>query len=86
MAIALGKTPSTEYANELNKVSSTLFKINSFWIISVLIETPDAKNFQFFLMRYNCYIVILIFLKVSGLLKGECGLMFTNEDRETLEK
>ncbi|CAG9533144.1 unnamed protein product [Cercopithifilaria johnstoni] len=42
MAIALGKTPSTEYAHELNKV--------------------------------------------SGLLKGECGLMFTNENRKAIEK
>ncbi|KAL3989732.1 Ribosomal protein L10 family protein [Acanthocheilonema viteae] len=42
MAIALGKTPSTEYARELNKV--------------------------------------------SGVLKGECGLMFTNEDQKTVKK
>uniref|UniRef100_A0A158Q7L2 Ribosome assembly factor mrt4 n=1 Tax=Elaeophora elaphi TaxID=1147741 RepID=A0A158Q7L2_9BILA len=42
MAIALGKTPSTEYVSELNKVSS--------------------------------------------LLKGECGLMFTNEDQKTVKK
>ncbi|VIO88530.1 ribosomal protein L10 domain containing protein [Brugia malayi] len=42
MAIALGKTSSTEYARELNKI--------------------------------------------SGLLKGECGLMFTNDDHDSVKK
>ncbi|EJW84579.1 ribosomal protein L10 [Wuchereria bancrofti] len=42
MAIALGKTSSTEYARGLNKI--------------------------------------------SGLLKGECGLMFTNEDHDSVKK